>query len=75
MSRTKNTTSVSSLFSGSSLSILSTVCASCSSSLGYILTSIFGAGLGVGVSTFLFYYQTPLHVVSTNIAMVMVLDK
>jgi hypothetical protein len=55
------------LFSGSSLSILSTVCASCSSSLGFILMSIFGTGLGVTVSAFLSSYQTPLHIVSVVI--------
>ena len=48
----------SSLFSGSSLSILSTVCASCSSSLGFVLTSIFGTGLGVSLSAFVSNYQT-----------------
>jgi hypothetical protein len=50
--------SASSLFSGSSLSILSTVCASCSSSLGFVLTSIFGTGLGVSLSAFVSNYQT-----------------
>lgn len=65
--KTSITSTASSLFSGSSLSILSTVCASCSSSLGFILTSIFGTGLGISVSTFLSNYQAPLRVVSVLI--------
>ena len=51
-----------SLFSGSSLSVLSSTCASCSS-LGFLLVSTFG-GLGVTASTFLTVYQMPLRVVS-----------
>ena len=58
----KRKLSVSSLFSGSSLSVLSSTCASCSS-LGFVLISAFG-GIGVTVSTFLTNYQTPLRVVS-----------
>jgi hypothetical protein len=58
----KRKLSVSSLFSGSSLSVLSSTCASCSS-LGFVLISAFG-GVGVTVSTFLTNYQTPLRVVS-----------
>src|SRR6266487_2710787 len=54
--------SVSSLFSASSLSVLSGTCASCSS-LGFVLISTFG-GVGVSVSTFLTNYQTPLRVIS-----------
>jgi hypothetical protein len=53
-----------SLFSGFSLSILSTVCAGCSSSLGFILTSLFGTGLGVSVSTILSNHQTSLRLIS-----------
>src|SRR2546430_5545903 len=58
----KRKLSVSSLFSGSSLSVLSSTCVSCSS-LGFVLISAFG-GVGVTVSTFLTNYQTPLRVVS-----------
>jgi hypothetical protein len=58
----KRKLSVSSLFSGSSLSVLSSTCASCSS-LGFVLISAFG-GVGVTVSTLLTNYQTPLRVVS-----------
>jgi hypothetical protein len=54
--------STSSLFSGSSLSVLSSMCASCSS-LGFVLISTFG-GVGVTLSTFLTNYQTPLRVIS-----------
>jgi hypothetical protein len=50
------------LFSGSSISVLSSTCASCSS-LGFLLISTF-AGLGVTASTFLTYYQMPLRVIS-----------
>ena len=55
-------TGIMSLFSGSSLSVLSSTCASCSS-LGFLLISTFG-GLGVTASTFLTNYQMPLRVVS-----------
>jgi hypothetical protein len=51
-----------SLFSGSSISVLSSTCASCSS-LGFLLISTFG-GLGVIASTFLTNYQMPLRVIS-----------
>ena len=51
-----------SLFSGSSLSVLSSTCASCSS-LGFLLISTFG-GLGVTASTFLTNYQLPLRAIS-----------
>lgn len=51
-----------SLFSGSSLSVLSSTCASCSS-LGFLLISAFG-GLGVTASTFLTNYQLPLRAIS-----------
>jgi hypothetical protein len=51
-----------SFFSGSTLSILSSTCASCSS-LGFLLVSIFGA-TGVAASSFLSNYQTPLRSIS-----------
>jgi hypothetical protein len=51
-----------SLFSGPSLSVLSSTCANCSS-LGFLLISIFG-GLGVTASTFLTNYQMPLRIIS-----------
>lgn len=70
MIRMKNRgTTSTSLFSGSSLSILSTVCASCSSSLGFILTSVLGTGLVASVSAFLYNYQTPLRIVSILISL------
>ena len=62
-----DTTATVSLLSGSTLGILSTVCASCSSSLGFIILSVFGSGLGVTVSTFLSNYQMPLRIVSVAI--------
>ena len=40
------------LFSGSSLGVLSTVCVSCSSSVGFVLLSIFGSGLGIACQHF-----------------------
>ena len=51
-----------SFFSGSSLGILSSTCASCSS-LGFLLVSVLG-GAGITLSTFLSNYQTPLRIVS-----------
>jgi hypothetical protein len=51
-----------SFFSGSTLSVLSSTCASCSS-LGSLLASTFG-GLGVTASTFLSNYQIPLRIIS-----------
>jgi hypothetical protein len=51
-----------SFFSGSTLGVLSSTCASCSS-LGFLLVSSFG-GLGVATSTFLSNYQIPLRVIS-----------
>ena len=51
-----------SFFSGSTLSVLSCTCASCSS-LGFLLVSTFG-GVGVTASTFLSNYQIPLRIVS-----------
>jgi hypothetical protein len=51
-----------SFFSGSSLGVLSSTCASCSS-LGFFLASTLGA-VGVTASNFLSNYQTPLRLVS-----------
>ena len=51
-----------SFFSGSSIGILSSTCASCSS-LGFLLVSTLG-GAGIALSTFLSNYQTPLRIVS-----------
>src|SRR5829696_5421625 len=52
----------SSFFSGSSIGVLSSACASCSS-LGFLLVSVLG-GAGITISTFLSNYQTPLRIVS-----------
>jgi hypothetical protein len=52
----------SSFFSGSSISVLSSTCASCSS-LGFLLVSVLG-GAGITISTFLSNYQTPLRIAS-----------
>ena len=51
-----------SLFSGSTLSMISSTCASCSS-VGFLLVSTFG-GIGVTASAFLSNYQTPLRIMS-----------
>ena len=51
-----------SLFSASSISVLSSICASCSS-LGILLVSTLG-GAGITLSTFLSNYQTPLRIIS-----------
>ena len=53
---------IKSFFSGSSLSVLSSTCASCSS-LGFLLVSTFG-GIGVTASAFLSNYQTSLRILS-----------
>ncbi len=53
---------IKSLFSGSTLSVLSSTCASCSS-LGSLLVSTFG-GIGITASAFLTNYQTPLRIFS-----------
>ena len=55
-------TSFASFFSGSTISVLSSTCASCSS-LGFLLVSTFG-GVGVTASTILSNYQIPLRIVS-----------
>ncbi|MDQ5868445.1 MAG: hypothetical protein M3530_01810 [Thermoproteota archaeon] len=54
--------SLASFFSGSTVGVLSSTCASCSS-LGFLLVSTLG-GAGIAVSTFLSNYQTPLRVLS-----------
>jgi hypothetical protein len=48
-------------FSGSSIGVLSSTCASCSS-LGFLLVSALG-GAGITISTFLSNYQTPLRII------------
>ena len=54
-----------SFFSGSTLGVLSSTCASCSS-LGFFLVSTLGAA-GVTASTFLSNYQTPLMLLSIGL--------
>ena len=54
--------SLASFFSGSTVSVLSSTCASCSS-LGFLFVSTFG-GAGIVALTFLSNYQTPLRVLS-----------
>jgi hypothetical protein len=54
-----------SLFSGSSLSVITSACASCSS-LGFFLISTFGS-VGVLASTILSNYQVPLRLVSIGL--------
>jgi hypothetical protein len=51
-----------SFFSGSTIGVLSSTCASCSS-LGFLLVSILGSA-GMAFSTFLSNYQAPLRIVS-----------
>ena len=54
-----------SLFSGSSLSIISSVCSSCSS-VGFLLISTFGS-IGIVASNLLTNYQIPLRIISIAI--------
>ena len=54
-----------SFFSGSSLGVLSSTCASCSS-LGFLLVSTLGAA-GVTASSFLSNYQIPLRLLSIGL--------
>ena len=54
-----------SLFSGSTLSVVTSACASCSS-LGFFLISTFGS-VGVLASTFLSNYQIPLRLISIGL--------
>ena len=58
---------IGSLFSGSTLSLISSTCASCSS-VGFLLVSTFG-GIGVTASTFLSNYQIPLRIMSVALLM------
>lgn len=53
---------IASFFSGSSLSVISSTCASCSS-LGFFLISTLGAA-GITASSFVSNYQTPLRLLS-----------
>jgi hypothetical protein len=53
---------IGSLISGSTLSMISNICVSCSS-VAFLLVSTFG-GIGVTTSIFLSNYQTPLRVIS-----------
>jgi hypothetical protein len=54
-----------SLFSGSSISVISSTCASCSS-LGFFLVSTFGSA-GVLASTIMSNYQIPLRLISVGL--------
>jgi hypothetical protein len=54
-----------SLFSGTSLSIISSVCSSCSS-IGFLLISTFGS-VGIIASNLLTNYQIPLRIISVAI--------
>jgi len=54
-----------SFFSGSSLSVISSTCASCSS-LGFLLISTLGAA-GITISSFVSNYQTPLRLLSIGL--------
>ena len=54
-----------SLFSGSSLSVMTSACASCSS-LGFFLISTFGSA-GIVASTILSNYQVPLRLISIGL--------
>jgi hypothetical protein len=54
-----------SLFSGSSLSIISSVCSSCTS-VGFLLISTFGT-IGIIASNLLTIYQIPLRIISIAI--------
>ena len=54
-----------SLFSGTSIGLISSTCASCSS-IGFALISTFG-GLGILISNFLSVYEIPLRIISIAI--------
>jgi hypothetical protein len=56
---------IKSFLSGSTLSVLSSTCASCSS-MGFLLVSTLG-GIGVTTSAFLSNYQTPLRILSITL--------
>jgi hypothetical protein len=62
---TRTKISRASLFSGSSLSVITSACASCSS-LGFFLISTFGS-VGVLASTILSNYQVPLRLISIGL--------
>ena len=57
-----------SMFSGTSLGMVSGVCASCTS-LGVLLVSTFG-GVGIAASNFLTTFQTPLRIISIGLLIV-----
>ncbi len=54
-----------SLFSGTSIGLISSTCASCSS-IGFALVSTFG-GIGILISNFLSVYEVPLRIISIAI--------
>lgn len=54
-----------SLFSGTSIGLISSTCASCSS-IGFALISTFG-GIGILISNFLSVYEVPLRIISIAI--------
>lgn len=54
--------SIASLLSGSTLSMISSTCAACSS-MGFLLVSTFG-GIGATTSAFISNYQIPLRIIS-----------
>ena len=54
-----------SLFSGTSIGLLSSTCVSCSS-IGFALVSTFG-GIGILISNFLSVYEIPLQIISIAI--------
>jgi hypothetical protein len=54
-----------SLFSGTSIGLLSSACASCTS-IGFALVSTFG-GIGILISNFLSVYEIPLRIISIAI--------
>jgi hypothetical protein len=61
----RSDTSFASFFSGSTISVISSTCTSCSS-LGFLLVSVLG-GAGVTASTILSNYQMPLRMVSITL--------
>ena len=54
-----------SLFSGTSIGLISSTCASCSS-IGFVLVSTFG-GIGILISNFFSVYEIPLRIISIAI--------
>lgn len=65
LKHSKSKLNLASFFSGSTVSIISSTCASCSS-LGFLLVSTLG-GTGIAASTFLSNYQTPLRILSIGL--------